>query len=280
MYNPQNIKELISKHNLHINKRFGQNFLIDKGKRDKMISLCNIRSTDIVLEIGPGLGALTEAILPGSSSVIAIEKDRGIAGILRGIYAEDEKLEILNKDILKYPIPALSSKLKVIGNLPYYITSPIIFHLLRSRDSIDSIFITVQKDVAERILSIPGKKNYGLLSLGVQYYCQVSRLCALPKGCFFPVPSVDSIFLSLIIRKKPLIDVKDERLLFTIMKAGFNRRRKTLFNALSKGVIASIDRSLLEEAFVVTGLESNIRAEELSLERFAELSDALSSLHQ
>ncbi len=280
MYNPHQIKELISKNNLCINKRFGQNFLIDKGKRDRMISLCGMRSTDLVLEIGPGLGALTESILPGCSRLIAIEKDRGLVNILKSFYKESKGLEILNMDILKYPLPALSSKIKVIGNLPYYITSPIIFHLLKNRDNISSIFITVQKDVAQRILSAPGNRNYGLLSLNVQYYCQPLKLCAIPKGCFFPVPSVDSIFLSLMIRKKPPVNVRDERLFFMIMKAGFNRRRKTFFNALCKGGIISIDRRLLEKAFEISGLDSNIRAEDLNLEKFACLSEALSSLHK
>jgi len=280
MYNSRQIKELISKNSLCINKRFGQNFLIDKGKRDRMISLCDMRSTDLVLEIGPGLGALTESILPECSKLIAIERDRGLAGILKSLYREDKRLEILNLDILKYPIPSLSGKIKVIGNLPYYITSPIIFHLLKNRDSIDSIFITVQKDVAERILSAPGSKNYGLLSLSVQYYCQPLKLCAIPKGCFFPVPSVDSIFLSLVIRKKPLVNVRDEKLFFMIMKAGFNQRRKTFFNALCKSSIISIDSHLLKEAFDISRLDSNVRAEDLSLEKFACLSETLSSLHK
>ena len=279
MYNPRQIKELINKNSLCVNKRFWQKFLIDKGKRDRMISLCDINSTDLVLEIGPGLGALTESILPRCSRLIAIEKDRGLVSILKDFYREDKRLEILNMDILKYPVPSLSGKIKVIGNLPYYITSPVIFHLLKNRDSIDSIFITVQKDVAERILSAPGSKNCGLLSLSVQYYCQPLKLCGISKGCFFPVPSVDSIFLSLTIRKKPLISVKDEKLFFMIMKAGFNRRRKTFFNALCKGSIISIDKRLLEEAFEISGLDSNVRAEDLSLEKFACLSEALSSLH-
>lgn len=239
-----------------------------------------MRSTDIVLEIGPGLGALTESILPRCARLIAIEKDRGLVNILKSFYKEDKKLEILNRDILKYPIPVLSGKIKVIGNLPYYITSPIIFYLLKNRDSIDSIFITVQKDVAKRISSAPGNKDYGLLSLGVQYYCQPSKLCAIPKGCFFPAPSVDSVFLSLMIRKRPLVNVRDEKLFFLIMKAGFNQRRKTFFNALCKGGIISIDRRLLKEAFEISGLGSNIRAEDLSLEKFARFSEALSSLQK
>lgn len=280
MYNPRQIKDLISTNNLYINKRFGQNFLIDKNKRDKMLSLCNIRNNDKVLEIGPGLGALTESILPQCARLIAIEKDRGLVNILKSFYKEDKKLELLNRDILKYAIPILPGKIKVIGNLPYYITSPIIFHLLKYRDGIDSIFITVQKDVAERILSIPGSKSYGLLSLGVLYYCQSVKLCDIPKGCFFPVPKVDSTFLSLLIRKKPLVDVSNEKLFFSIMKAGFNQRRKTFFSALSKGVMVSMDKGLLREAFEISGLEKNVRAEALALDAFARFSETLNSLHK
>ena len=280
MFNSPQIKELIAKNNLCINKRFGQNFLIDQGKRDKMISLCNLKGGDRVLEIGPGLGALTESILSKCASLIAVEKDRGLADILKSLYADNKKLEIVSRDILKYAIPALPDRVKVIGNLPYYITSPIIFYLLENRDRLDSIFITVQKDVAKRILSGPGNKDYGLLSLGVQYYCQPLKLCTLPKGCFFPVPKVDSMFISLEIRKVPLVSVTDERLFFMVMKAGFNQRRKTFFNALAKGVIASINKGLLEEAFVISGLDKNIRAEDLSLDKFAQFSNALSSLHE
>ncbi len=280
MYNPRQIKEIITKNNLYINKRFGQNFLIDQGKRDKMIDLCNLRSSDKVLEIGPGLGALTESILLKCARLIAVEKDRGLSDILKSAHADDRKFEIVNKDILKWTIPDLPGRLKVIGNLPYYITSPIIFHLLENRDRIDSIFITVQKDVAQRILSKPGSKSYGLLSLGVEYYCQTTKLCSLAKGCFFPVPKVDSTFISLGIRKKPLVSVRDERLLFMIMKAGFNQRRKTFFNALAKGAIAPIDKGLLVGAFVISGLDKDIRAEDLSLDQFARFSDALSSLQE
>lgn len=279
MFNPAQIRDIISENNLRINKRFGQNFLIDKRKRDRIISLCGIKSTDKVLEIGPGLGALTESILPKCAELRAVEKDRGLAAILKGLYKREKNLKVITADILKYAMPGLPGRVKVIGNLPYYITTPIIFHLLAMRERIGPAFITVQKELAQRILSRPGTGNYGILSLSVQYYCRALKLCAIPKGCFFPAPLVDSVFLQLQIRKEPLTNVKDEELLFKLIRAGFNQRRKTLFNALKKASLITLDKDVLREAFGVSGLHIKARPESLGIEDFASLSDALSSLH-
>ncbi len=278
MLTPSQIKEIIREENLRINKRWGQNFLIDKAKRDRLVSLCDIRKDDIILEIGPGMGALTESILPLCKRLIAVERDRGFAGILEKLFKENTDIEVVNTDILDYKLPFFRGKAKVIGNLPFYITTAVIFYLLDIRERLDSIFITVQKEVARRITSRPGSKDYGILSIGVQYHCDASGLCNIPKSCFFPAPLVDSVFLALSIREKPAVEVKDEKLFFDIVKAGFNKRRKRLLNALRSGAAVSFDKEILGEAFSIAGLSCDARPESLGLEEFACLSDALSSL--
>ena len=280
MLNTHQIKDIIKANDLFINKKLGQNFLIDKYKRDKLIDYCQIEKTDTVLEIGPGLGAITEAILPKANRLICIEKDKGFSKILEKSFLDKDKIKIINKDILKYDLSLLGyDKIKVIGNLPYYITSSIIFHLLKYKNIIDSIFITIQREVAERITAKKSSKGYGVLSCGLQYHCDCKILEKLPKGLFFPRPDVDSSFLRLKVLKKPSVKVKDEELLFKVIKSAFNQRRKTLFNSLSKSPLMEIDKDILSKAFNLSGLDRNIRGEKLSLSEFGLLSDNLSSLH-
>jgi 16S rRNA (adenine1518-N6/adenine1519-N6)-dimethyltransferase len=278
LLNSREIKKIFHDKHLFINKRLGQNFLVDKNKRDKIINLCDIRETDLILEIGPGLGALTESIQPVCKQLVAIEKDRGLAHILRDFFNEKNNTEIVNSDILSYQIPQ-KMKMKVIGNLPYYITSPIIFHIISQKDRIGSIFVTVQKDVAKRITAKPGGKDYGILSLSVQYHCHAEILLNMAGPSFFPAPAVDSSFLRLLIREQPFVKVEDEGFLFSIIKSGFNQRRKTLFNALCNSKIHNISKDKLEHAFCLAGIDQKIRAEGMGLQEFACLSKVLMPLH-
>ena len=279
MLNTHQIKDRIKANDLFINKKLGQNFLIDRYKRDKIIDYCKILKTDTVLEIGPGLGAITESILSKADRLICIEKDKGFSKILEGKFKDNDSIKIINKDILECDLSLLGyDKIKVIGNLPYYITSSIIFHLLNYKNIIDSIFITIQREVAERIIAKESNKEYGVLSCSLQYHCDCKILEKLPKGLFFPRPDVDSSFLRLKILKKPSVKVKDEELLFKVIRSAFNQRRKTLFNSLSKSSLMEIDKDILSKAFDLSGLDRNIRGEKLSLSEFGLLSDYLSSL--
>lgn len=279
MFSAYQIREIIKKNNLQIHKRLGQNFLIDRNVRDKIIAACAIKKEDLVLEIGPGLGALTESILPLSKRLIAIEKDKGLSFFLESNLADYGNLEIISEDILRYDIAALykrrNSKIKVIGNLPFYITSPIIFHLLQNKRYIDSIFIGVQKEVAERIAATPGNKDYGLLSCSVQYHCQPVIKARISKGCFFPRPKVEASLVKMSIPEETAVKVKDEQLFFKVIRSAFNLRRKTLFNALIQSPILKIDKELAKRSFESLGLDLKIRGEALSLEEFARLSDSL-----
>lgn len=279
MFSPPQIKKIIKENNLHILKRLGQNFLIDKNIRDKIVAICGIKKEDIVLEIGPGLGALTESILPLSKRLIAVEKDKGLSIFLKGLLGTDQNLEVIDRDILDYDIACLYKEhkkiIKVIGNLPFYITSPVIFYLIKYKEYIDSAFITVQKEVAERIISKPGGRDYGLLSCSVQYHCQPKILMRVSKTCFFPRPEVDASLVKLNIRKEPAVKVKNELLFFKIIKAAFNLRRKTLFNALSQSPILKIDKGALKNAFDKLGFDFKVRGEKLSLQQFALLSEEL-----
>jgi len=269
------IKKVLKENGLSVNKAMGQNFLILQSKRDNIIGLCDIKRHETVLEIGPGLGALTEGIQPLCKNLIAVEKDKGFSVLLKDFFKSKDNTEIINSDILKYPIPCLKNRIKIIGNLPYYITSPVIFHLIAQKTLIDSIFITVQKEVAERITAKPGSKDYGISSLGVSYHCQADILCRIGKTEFFPQPTVDSSFLRLSIREKPLVDVKDENYLFSVIKAGFNQRRKTLFNALHNAKALNLDKNVLAGAFDRLNLDLRVRAEQIGLREFALLSDML-----
>ena len=271
MYTPSQIKSIIEENHLAIRKDLGQNFLIDKKVRDRIIDVCDIREDDTVREIGPGLGALTESILPLCKDLTVVEKDKGLAEILREILPKTGTLSICNKDILRYKIPAIAEgrSYNVIGNLPYYITSAIIFYLIDSRRQIDNAFLTVQREVAQRIVSGPGNKSYGVLSCSVQYHCDASIKMKIPRGAFFPVPEVDSCLLQLRMRERPLVAVDDEERFFKIIKAAFNQRRKTILNALSNSPIIEFEKRQLLKAFEKAGLDPKIRAEMLGLQEFA-----------
>lgn len=257
-------------------KSLGQNFLIDKNIRRKIIDSLELKPSDIVLEIGSGRGELTALIAQRTAKLYALEIDNGLFPQLKDNLEGCSNTLIINKDILKFNFKKYFSKpeyrknrIKVFGNIPYYISSPIIEHLLKYRDKIDNIFITVQREFARRIVANPGSKEYGSLSCFVQYYTEPKIILNIKKTCFFPRPKVDSSLLRLRIRLNPPVNPKGEGLFFKIIRAAFNKRRKTLRNSL-KGVIPL---RKLEQFFNKYGIDSLIRPEDLSLEDFAHLSN-------
>lgn len=246
-------------------KSLGQNFLFDKNIQRKIIASCEFKTQDTVLEIGSGRGELTQAIAERVNAVCALEIDAGLCEILQDSLKNYPNVEIVNRDILKFNIKRHFSK--VIGNIPYYITTPIIEHLLEHRDKIDTIFITVQKEFAARITAEAGSKEYGALSCFVQYFAQAQNLFLIKKTCFSPIPKVDSCFLRLRIRKERALKLKDEQMFFKIIRAAFNKRRKTLRNSLED----IVTQEKLNVFFKAYGIDYNIRPEKLTLENFANL---------
>ena len=261
------LKQVLKKYNIRLKKRLGQNFLIDKNIKDKIIEKADIKKTDTVLEIGSGLGALTEDLAQRAERLVAVERDEALCRILNEIMGPHKNAMVVEADILEFDLGRFRS-LKVIGNLPYYITSPVIQHLLEFRDSIDSILITVQKEVAQRLVASPGTKDYGSLTLYVQYYTEPKIEMMIKKYAFFPQPEVDSSLVKLKIREHPAVSVKNEELLFKVIRASFGQRRKTLANALkticheTKSILNSVD------------IDPKRRGETLSLKEFAKLAKA------
>lgn len=252
-------------------KRLGQNFLIDRNIQNKIINACSLGSCDTVLEIGAGRGELTKLIAQRVNKVYAFEIDRDLCSILKNNLADHKNAAIINGNFLKVDLREYfkrsDHKIKVIGNIPYYITTPIIEYLLKYKHNIEIIFLTVQKEFALRMLSSAGSKDYGSFSCFIRYYTRPKKLFFITRTCFRPTPKVDSCFLQLEIRQEPPVKIENEELLFKIIRATFNKRRKTLRNSL-KGIIAPEE---LEEFFVKYNIDSNIRPESLTLQDFAKL---------
>ena len=277
LYSQEGIKYIRKKYGFHNTKSLGQNFLADKGVIDSIIEASGIGSEDLVIEIGPGLGVLTQREAQLARKVYAIELDRDLIPILKDVLSIYDNVEIIHGDILKTDVRALiegsgCEKARIIGNLPYYITTPIIMDLLENRVGAESITIMLQKEVAERITASPGSRIYGALSVAVQFYAEVVTVAQATKEMFVPPPKVDSTVLRLDIRKEPAVKVKDEKLFFKIVKAGFGQRRKTLLNSLTG---AGFDKEAIKDGLEKIGIDSGRRAETLSLEEFAAISDAL-----
>lgn len=254
-------------------KRLGQNFLVDKNIRGKIIEAAGLTPSDIVLEIGPGKGELTELAVEKASYIYAVEIDRGLSDMLSESFKNHTNIIIINQDILKFDFEAffknIDRKIKVIGNIPYYISTPIIEKLLNYREKIESIFITVQKEFAQRVISTGGSKQYGSLSCFLQYYTIPRIIFTISKTCFRPIPKVDSCLLELRARKEPAVKVKDEKFLFKIIRSVFNQRRKTLRNSL-KDIIPPQKLELFFEKY---STDKNIRPENIKLEDFANLAN-------
>lgn len=281
LYAPSTIKKIKEKYGFRLTKSLGQNFLTDKNIIDKIIEGAGITGEDLVIEIGPGLGVITYEASQVARRVIAVEIDRNLLPILQETLAERDNIRIINQDILKTDLNrviedarAEEPKIKgvrIIGNLPYYITTPIIMKLLEDGVNADVITVMMQKEVADRIKATPGTKAYGALSVAVQYYCEVESVVNVPKEVFVPQPKVDSTVLNLKIRQSAAVEVKDRDLFFAVAKAGFGQRRKTLGNSLMG--VKNITREIVFEALEAAGIDSSRRAETLNLEEFAELSN-------
>ena len=252
-------------------KSLGQNFLVDPNIQRKIISACQFKSFDTVLEIGAGRGELTRLIANRVNKVYALEIDTGLCDILKESFKDYVNVKIINQDVLKFNLKRyfskLKEKIKVVGNIPYYITTPILEHFLKDRDKIDTIFITVQKEFAKRMTAQTGSKDYGAFSCFIQYYTEPKILFFIRKSCFLPTPKVDSCFLRLDIRDELVLEPKEERLLFKIIRAAFNKRRKTLRNSLKGKILPQ----KLDSFFNKYGIDSNIRPEDLTLVDFVNL---------
>ena len=276
---PQNTIALIKAHDFSFKKRFGQNFLIDSHVLDKIIRGADIGKEDAVLEIGPGIGTLTQALCEAAGEVTAVEIDRDLIPILEKTLAAYDNVRIINEDILKLDLSAISEKpLKVVANLPYYITTPILMGLFESGAPLLSITVMVQKEVADRMQAAPGGKDYGALSLAVQYYAEAEIIANVPPNCFIPRPGVGSAVIRLTKHAAPPVQPKDEKFMFRLIRAAFAQRRKTLVNTLRNDSSLSYSREQLETVLAAMGLPAAVRGERLSLAEFAELSDRLMSL--
>ena len=279
MLNKGELKALLKEHDIRPNKRLGQNFLVDKNMQHKMLGSCNLAKDDVVLEIGPGLGALTFDIAKDVKQVFAVEKDKRFSGSLEGLSAGYDNVNIITGDILKFDIKKVynNKKIKVIGNLPYYITSPIISHLIENRKYIDSIFLTVQKEVGNRLASGPGSKDYSPISIFTQFYTEPHPLFIIARGVFYPQPEVDSSFLRLDVAKRPRFKVKDEKFFFKIVRTAFSKRRKTILNALTSGDVLGLKKQDVEKVLKTNCIDPMKRPELLALKDFASLSNHLTT---
>lgn len=284
--NPQNTIAVLQKYNFTFQKKFGQNFLIDPHVLDKIIRAAEIGPEDCVLEIGPGIGTMTQYLACAAGRVIAVEIDRALIPILEDTLDGYENVKIINEDVLRLDLAALAREenggkpLKVVANLPYYITTPIIMGLLESRAPVASMTVMVQKEVAARMQAAPGTKDYGALSLAVQYYAEPYIAANVPPNCFMPRPGVGSAVIRLTLHERPPVDVDDESLLFGIIRASFNQRRKTLANGLKNDQALDFTREEIEEAVETCGFPPSVRGETLSLEQFAALSNVLGKIRR
>lgn len=279
--NPQNTIEILQKYNFNFQKKFGQNFLIDEHVLDKIIRAAEITKDDYVLEIGPGIGTMTQYLACAAREVTAVEIDRALIPILEDTLKEYDNVSIINEDILKVNIAALAKEknggrpIKVVANLPYYITTPIIMGLFESHVPLESITVMVQKEVADRMQVGPGTKDYGALSLAVQYYAEPYIVANVPPNCFMPRPAVGSAVIRLTRHQKPPVEVMDEKLMFRLIRASFNQRRKTLANGLKNSGELNLSKEVITAAIEKLGKGSSVRGEALDLEEFARLTNII-----
>lgn len=279
--NPQNTIEVLQKYNFNFQKKFGQNFLIDEHVLDKIIRAAEITKDDYVLEIGPGIGTMTQYLACAAREVTAVEIDRALIPILEDTLKEYDNVSIINEDILKVDIAALAKEknggrpIKVVANLPYYITTPIIMGLFESHVPLESITVMVQKEVADRMQVGPGTKDYGALSLAVQYYAEPYIVANVPPNCFMPRPAVGSAVIRLTRHQKPPVEVMDEKLMFRLIRASFNQRRKTLANGLKNSGELNLSKEVITAAIEKLRKGSSVRGETLDLEEFARLANII-----
>lgn len=280
--NPQETIAVLNKYQFTFQKKFGQNFLIDTHVLDKIIQAANITKDDFVLEIGPGIGTMTQYLAYAAREVCAVEIDKSLIPILQDTLKEYDNVTIINNDILKVDIAKLAEEknqgrpIKVVANLPYYITTPIIMGLFESHVPLESITVMVQKEVADRMQVGPGTKDYGALSLAVQYYATPYIVANVPPNCFMPRPNVGSAVIRLTRHENPPVEVMDEGLMFQLIRASFNQRRKTLANGLKNYEGLSYSKDQIEQAIAECGLSPSVRGEALTLEEFARLANIFS----
>lgn len=279
--NPKNTIEILQKYNFNFQKKFGQNFLINTGVLEDIIDAAEVSDKDTVLEIGPGIGTMTQYLCENACQVIAVEIDTNLIPILKDTLSAYDNVRIINDDILKVDINELAREynngrpIKVVANLPYYITTPIIMGLFESHVPIESITVMVQKEVADRMQAGPGTKDYGALSLAVQYYSKPQIVVNVPPSCFMPQPKVGSTVISLRRHQQPVVQVEDEKLMFKVIRASFNQRRKTLANGLNNYGGINLTKEQIQQSIEELGVPVNIRGEALSLEQFACLSNII-----
>ena len=282
--NPKNTIEIIQKYEFMFQKKFGQNFLIDTHVLEKIITAAGVTKEDCVLEIGPGIGTMTQFLAEHARQVIAVEIDKNLIPILEETLEEYTNVTVINEDILKVDIRSLAERynggnpIKVVANLPYYMTTPIIMGLFESSVPIDNITVMVQKEVADRMQEGPGSKDYGALSLAVQYYARPEIVANVPPNCFIPRPNVGSAVIRLTRHRKMPVQVKNPELMFKIIRASFNQRRKTLQNGLGNSQELPYSKEQVAAAIEKMGLPQSVRGEKLTLLQFAELSDILEGI--
>ena len=278
--NPTNTIAILQKYDFNFQKKFGQNYLIDANILENIIMAAGVNKDDCVLEIGPGIGTMTQYLCENAREVVAVEIDKKLIPILKeDTLSSYDNITIINEDILKVDVNAIVQKknggkpIKVVANLPYYITTPIIMGLFESHVPLESITIMVQKEVAERMQVGPGTKDYGALSLAVQYYAKPEVMMTVPASCFMPRPNVDSAVIKLTRHEHPPVQIQDEKLMFNIIRAAFNQRRKTLVNSLNNAANLYLNKEAVLAALETMGLSSTIRGEALTLAQFAVLAD-------
>lgn len=284
LVNPQNTISVLQKYQFHFQKKYGQNFLIDAHVLQKIVTSAQISKEDFVLEIGPGIGTMTQVLCEYAKSVAAVEIDKNLIPILQDMLKEYNNVLLINEDILKLDLVQLAEqknggkRMKVIANLPYYITTPIIMGLFEQHVPIASITVMVQKEVADRMQAEPGTKDYGALSLAVQYYAKPKIIANVPPNCFLPRPKVGSAVIQLLCYEKPPVQVIDDDFMFRIIRASFHQRRKTLTNSLHHAFSQdlTLPKNLIQESIERIGLPAQIRGESLTLNQFAQLANLLS----
>ena len=279
--NPQRTIEVIKKYEFCFQKKFGQNFLIDGHVLDKIIAGAGVTKDDMVLEIGPGIGTMTQYLAEAVGKVVAVEIDRNLLPILQETLADYDNVKVIHADVLSLDLEKLVQEenggrpIKVVANLPYYITTPIIMALFEQHVPLANVTVMVQKEVAARMKSGPGSKDYGALSLAVQYYAEPYIVANVPCNCFMPRPNVDSAVIRLTRYEEPPVQVKDEKMLFKIIRASFNQRRKTLQNGLNNSSELNFTKDQIAAAIAAAGFSPSVRGEALTLEQFARLTDIL-----
>ncbi|WP_408955262.1 16S rRNA (adenine(1518)-N(6)/adenine(1519)-N(6))-dimethyltransferase RsmA [Natroniella sp. ANB-PHB2] len=269
-------REILRENDLRLKKGLGQNFLVDTSILDQIVKVADLTEDETVIEIGPGIGALTEKLAQSAGKVIAVEIDQRLIPVLEDNLAAYDNVEIVEGDALEVDFDQLAGgDYKVVANLPYYITTPILRRLLEEGFNVTEIFVMVQKEVAERMVAQPGEKSYGVLSFGVQYYTQAEIEFKVPSSVFIPQPKVESAVISLKTLEKPRVEVIDEDFFFKVIRASFQQRRKMIKNSLSKAANINLSREVVEQALEEVGIDSRVRGEKLSLEEFAGLSNKL-----